>query len=131
MKRFPLFLLPLLLAVGGCGLGWMTGPNRVLKLLGSEKVTDFATFEGAATAPCRDVYALIEGVDGAGGAPGTVVGCVLGVTPSGGLERAVFFPLGPLRDQARAVPRFARVAINGRPLGAVAYLADGMSWREE
>lgn len=131
MKR-ALCLVALLLAAGGCGLGgWMTGPNRVLKLLGSEKVTDFATFEGAVTATCRDVYALIEGVDGQGGAPGTVVGCVLGVTPSGGSERAVFFPLGPLRDQARAVPRLARAAINGRPLGAVAYLADGMSWRAE
>lgn len=135
MKRnrvpFHLVAVLLLVALFATGCGMLTGPNRFMRVLGPEATSDFATFEGSLSTRCEDVRAVI-GVEAELDAGGSVVGCMMGVTPVGSEERYVFCPLGQMRDRCRLIPLAARVSINGRPLGDnLAYLPTSVSWAGE
>lgn len=132
IRQLGMALLLSALAVCLSGCNFLTGPNRILRLLGPEATGDFATFEGSLTQRCIDTYAMINEPGLGSGQEHTTVGCIIEVTPVGGVGRRVFCPLGPMRDKCRLIPMAARVSFNGKPIGDnQVYLPTSLSWAGE
>lgn len=109
MRQHFFALAAVAVILSGCSI---TGPSRLLKMIGPSNVADFSTFEGVAATPCYPVTINSPEMDGA------PVGCVFQVrTVSSNANRNVFCAAGSeFYSACRGVPLNSRVSVNARPL---------------
>ena len=146
MRRnpFPLTLLPLVLALTGCGtVSRLTGPlgQAAATLFTSATLADLQ-MSGVKTGPLVPVQAGAAGTSSPlGDETRQELASVLGQTPLGVLlpitrvgETApwwIFCPAGELQARCEEIPAHARVTFSGRPLGhgaGIVLLPTRLTW---